>query len=461
MRRGDARRTEAEAPRKIPSPRRAAESRPSATSQLAQLESKYQAAVNKLQLVAEDRQGVVTLAWWALRTNATALALVSGDRIVVANPRWGALGRGKRLWEPLARSPSLTVDRPPQIRPLTLRQMAETEARELLALPEDQRPKSSVGRWRRLVGDQVIELRLQVVDGKGGNAGKPQVLVMAQDVTRRMRDGRALDSARLQLAQRNKTGSMAELTSRIAHDLLNTLKALSMHVELARRRMSERGVEGDNLHAVDRMTADAIATVARLRDVARQRRDRPVRPIDVSSVIAESVDIVSPLMGPASQPSSARFKFDFDLPELPPVLGVPGELRQMFVNLFLNARDAMPAGGVIQVTAKVKGDQLAVAVADEGVGIPREHIGKIFEPFFTTKGEEGTGLGLSTADDLMSRIGGSIEASNRPQGGAVFTIRFALADRETSSVASRAARSDQRPPLAQPIAAVSRADTTS
>jgi len=108
------------------------------------------------------------------------------------------------------------------------------------------------------------------------------------------------------------------------------------------------------------------------------------------------------------------------------VCGVAADLRYVFINLLLNARDAMPRGGTIRVRGSVAGGKAVVTVEDEGTGIPPEHLHSIFRPFFTTKGNQGTGLGLSMAYGVMARAEGSITAANRPEGGAVFTLTFPL-----------------------------------
>ena len=119
-------------------------------------------------------------------------------------------------------------------------------------------------------------------------------------------------------------------------------------------------------------------------------------------------------------------RIEADAPLLPPVNGVASDLRYVFINLLLNARDAMPDGGVICVRGTDAGGKVVVTVEDEGTGIPPEHLHSIFRPFFTTKGNQGTGLGLSMAYGVMARAGGSITAANRPKRGAVITLTFPL-----------------------------------
>jgi CheY-like chemotaxis protein len=120
---------------------------------------------------------------------------------------------------------------------------------------------------------------------------------------------------------------------------------------------------------------------------------------------------------------------------LPEVRGPASELRQVFLNLLLNASDAMPQGGTIRVQSEVEHDTVTVRVSDQGTGIAPQNLDRIFEPFFTTKGPRGTGLGLSLARKVMDTIGGSIAATNQLAGdGAVFTLKFPIARLSNSGI---------------------------
>ena len=125
-----------------------------------------------------------------------------------------------------------------------------------------------------------------------------------------------------------------------------------------------------------------------------------------------------------------RIQIECNLPEsLPLVIGLSTELKHVFANLLLNARDAMEEGGAIKVTAKTSVDTVTVVVADNGPGISPENLAKVFSPFFTTK-PTGSGLGLSMAKDVMTRIGGAITVANAAAGGAEFVLTFQKANSE-------------------------------
>src|SRR5205823_6971543 len=110
-----------------------------------------------------------------------------------------------------------------------------------------------------------------------------------------------------------------------------------------------------------------------------------------------------------------------------PVKGNSGKLQQVFLNLFLNARDAMESGGMLAVKTWSDEGLCRIEVADTGQGIAAEHLSRIYDPFFTTKAaRKGTGLGLSVTYGIIQEHGGSIEVSNRRSGGATFHLELPL-----------------------------------
>jgi two-component system, NtrC family, sensor kinase len=114
-------------------------------------------------------------------------------------------------------------------------------------------------------------------------------------------------------------------------------------------------------------------------------------------------------------------------PDLPSIRGDPQHLKQVLINLFFNAVDAMPAGGTLCVRAAAEGaDNLNIEVTDTGQGIDPEILPQIFRPFFTTKKRRGTGLGLSVCDRIVRAHGGSISVESNRGSGTTFLLRFPL-----------------------------------
>jgi signal transduction histidine kinase len=115
-------------------------------------------------------------------------------------------------------------------------------------------------------------------------------------------------------------------------------------------------------------------------------------------------------------------------PALPGVKGNSGKLQQVFLNLFLNARDAMESGGTLTLRTWSEDGFARIQVSDSGQGIPPEHLARIYDPFFTTKGaRKGTGLGLSVTYGIVREHGGTIEVESHPGAGARFHVELPLA----------------------------------
>jgi two-component system NtrC family sensor kinase len=222
-----------------------------------------------------------------------------------------------------------------------------------------------------------------------------------------------------QLLQSRKMAAVGTLTSGIAHELNNPLNNISLTVETLLDDYDTLDDERKKRLLTDifTQTQRAGATVGNLLDFTRH--DEPVR---VAVSIAELVDSTVALVRNelALSRVTARVAVAADLPT---VQGNPRNLQQVFLNLFLNAIQAMPEGGEMHVTASRHEHWVQVSVRDTGVGIAEENVGKIFEPFFTTKeAGEGTGLGLSVSYSIVEKHGGRIEVSSRPGEGSTFTV---------------------------------------
>jgi signal transduction histidine kinase len=149
--------------------------------------------------------------------------------------------------------------------------------------------------------------------------------------------------------------------------------------------------------------------------------------VDVNKIIRETLTLLE------HQFKTAKIAVDQQLhPELPPIYGNAGKLQQVFLNLFLNAKDAMSNGGSLTVMTG-NGTGVSVAVRDTGSGIAPEHVARIYDPFFTTKNAardgqpKGTGLGLSVTYGIIQEHAGKIRVESRPGEGTTFFLEFPLA----------------------------------
>ena len=221
--------------------------------------------------------------------------------------------------------------------------------------------------------------------------------------------------------------SLGELASGLVHDLSNNLNAARLRLDVLRSRAQEGDKIRDDINLVIRSITTAADRVKGVQDFVRAGRDAELQSLDLGILIREALEMVDVVM---KSPTvlAGRIQIECALPEsLPMVWGLSTELKHVVANLLLNARDAMEEGGSISITADVADSDVNVTIADNGPGISPENLAKVFSPFFTTK-PTGSGLGLSMAKDVMTRIGGDITAHNRAEGGAEFVLRFTIAN---------------------------------
>jgi signal transduction histidine kinase len=373
---------------------------------------KHSALVQRLTARNIERSSIWRLATWALETSASGLALLHGDVMQLANPRWHELGRLQAVgWR------RLTSEAPVGSALPTLREVAQLEARAVLARTG---AGPRITRYQREGGLQTLELRTERV----GMLEESLFLVMAHDITEQVRAEDELKRTQEALIEREHMRALGEVVSGIAHDLGSTLHALKIRLELLQEDPECATRQQAPLEALMHIVTDASTRIHRLQSFAQQQARHPGEQAHLGDIVHDAVEIIRSDIDHKATRRAPLLRIDVAMPPLPPVSGSAAELRYVFLNLLLNARDAMPQGGTVRVWGRHQGKQVIVTVEDEGTGIPDAHLGNIFRPFFTTKGPQGTGLGLSMAFDVMSRAGGTITAANRPTGGAIFTLTF-------------------------------------
>lgn len=221
------------------------------------------------------------------------------------------------------------------------------------------------------------------------------------------------------LIQAEKLASMGQMAAGIAHEINNPLGVVLMYAHLLKDELPE---SAPGRQDAERVIAEAERTQKIVRGILNFAREEKVerRPTDINELVRASV---SGILG-TSQNGEIRVEFSLD-ERLAPQNVDAGQLRQVFDNIVKNAREAMPRGGVLRVSTEEGATEFTVRFADSGAGIPEENLPKMFSPFFTTKKVgKGTGLGLSVCYGIVKMHGGTIQASNNPEGGACFTVRI-------------------------------------
>jgi signal transduction histidine kinase/CheY-like chemotaxis protein len=244
---------------------------------------------------------------------------------------------------------------------------------------------------------------------------------------RRRAEDEALKSREILISQ-ERIRVAGQLASGIAHDLNNTLNVIRLRLATLLSDSAVLNKHEIALRTIERAVEDAALTVSRVRELGRNRKPIRTESSQVSKVIEEVIDLVRTTVEGRSSLDGIPIKIESHVAEhLPRVNGSPSELRQVFLNLLLNAYEANYQGGEIAIDAAVRDNKVVVTVSDNGPGIATEQLERIFDPFFTTKGPGGTGLGLSIVKNIMESFGGGVAASNASDGGAVFRLEFPVA----------------------------------
>lgn len=252
---------------------------------------------------------------------------------------------------------------------------------------------------------------------------------MAGDINRLLREKdeafAALKASQEQLRQSEKLASLGQLSGGIAHEINNALSPIRLRSEEVLITLDAGGdAERDDLHVILKGIEQCSAIVAKLRDFAApQLGERSL--IDLNTVIEETVELVR------RQIEKRNIKIKTQYSKLPGVLASGVELEQVFMNLLLNAKDAIEArgsgGGVISISTSVGDGAVTAAITDDGIGMDDEIRSKIFEPFFSTKPVgEGTGLGMSVSFGILQSHGAGINIKSTPGEGTTVYVRFPL-----------------------------------
>ncbi len=263
---------------------------------------------------------------------------------------------------------------------------------------------------------------------------------ITRDSTERKLAQDALDQAREALLQSRKMEAIGQLTGGVAHDFNNLLMAVLGSLELLRKRLPD---DAAMRRLIDNATQGArrgVSLTQRMLAFARRQELKPAA-VDVAALVLGMGDLMQRSVGPYVT-IETRFPAG-----LPPVRTDPEQLATALLNLAINARDAMPDGGMIVVSARedsvaapwtggaLPGDYVRIAVTDSGQGMDEATLARAVEPFFTTKGiGRGTGLGLPMVHGLAEQSGGRLMLTSRPGEGTTAELWLPVAAGETATV---------------------------
>jgi signal transduction histidine kinase len=258
--------------------------------------------------------------------------------------------------------------------------------------------------------EAIVNLAIAPLFSKDGNRiGR---LVIFDDVTDR-------DELERRLVQADKLSSIGLLAAGVAHEVNTPLAVISTYSQMLAKQISGDDRQSKLLEKIAKQTFRASEIVNSLLNFSRTSQTDFVE-VDLNRVIRETLNLIE------HQLQKARITVELSLdPALPAVKGNAGKLQQVFLNLLLNARDAMEEGGRLALRTWSEDDRVRAEVLDNGQGIPGENLQRIYDPFFTTKGaRKGTGLGLSVTYGIVREHGGTIEVESEPGEGTRFHLEF-------------------------------------
>ena len=252
-------------------------------------------------------------------------------------------------------------------------------------------------------------------------------LVIMDDITERI-------DLEAQLSQADKLSSIGLLAAGVAHEVNTPLAVISSYTQMLSKQLQGDPQKSGLLEKITRQTFRASEIVNNLLNFSRTSGSE-IGDVDMNKVIADTLALLEHQFKIAKIEVQKAFEA-----KLPPIQGNAGRLQQVFLNLFLNAKDAMPGGGTLRV-ATLNGESVSVCVSDTGTGIAPENIQRIYDPFFTTKTSpregqtRGTGLGLSVTYGIIQEHAGKIRVESNPGAGTTFTLDFPLSKKAVPSKA--------------------------
>jgi two-component system NtrC family sensor kinase len=281
-----------------------------------------------------------------------------------------------------------------------------------IASRDDQEQITGIYKHRLQHQGRSLILNVSITPLVGKSGERIGRLLLFDDVTQRER-------MEEQMSQTEKLTSLGLLAAGVAHEVNTPLAVISNYIQMLAKEMPDGDPRHSIIEKIVKQTFRASEIVNNLLNFSRTGAGE-LADVDLNRLVEETLSLVAhPL-------KTSQIRVVKQLSDgLPPVRGSANKLQQVFLNLFLNARDAMPTGGMLEVRTAAHNGSVEIEVVDTGNGIPREHIHKIFDPFFTTKATgRGTGLGLSVSYGIIKEHAGRIDVRSTPGRGTSFHVEF-------------------------------------
>ncbi len=250
-----------------------------------------------------------------------------------------------------------------------------------------------------------------------------ELRTLNRELEQRVRDATEdLKKTQDKLIQSEKLAALGKLSAGIAHEIRNPLTSMKVLVHALSGRLEGREKEQEDIAVIEDEIERVNRIITRFLDFARPRSPEFSR-VDVNRLLDETITLVT------REAEERGVLFEQTRESVPAVLADREQMKQVFLNVFLNALDAMPGGGQLSVSTRCTAGRVEIAVSDRGGGIQEETRKQIFEPFFTTK-EEGVGLGLSIVKRIVDEHGGTLLVKDNPPRGTTFTVSMPPAGSE-------------------------------
>ena len=280
------------------------------------------------------------------------------------------------------------------------------------------RPEYAMSQYAELI----LFFLVGVITGVLADQGRKRREQLEATTTKLEKVYRELQDSFEQIKRADRLSAVGQLAASLAHEIRNPLGSIEGAANLIQSPATSPEIREGSLNIIRKECQRLNRLLTNLLDFARPRQPE-FRSVD----LVRLVDSIFALVGPNAQQQHVRLiKMVRKTPHL--LESDPEQLRQVLLNLVINGIQAMPGGGEIEVILDMDDGEVVISVKDQGVGIAPDDLERIFDPFFTTKGS-GTGLGLSVAHQVITHLGGSIEAGRNPDRGMTFSISLPMPPR--------------------------------